>query len=261
MYLQQEHIAHLYCVWNFLFSYNVRNSIALIIINSLTSRTTQAKILSTEQHAAPTTFLAFLTATYYLSIGFIFSMSTSFRLTSKRTAVICPSSDVAPIMIVAIMKSHTMRVTVSMDPTAGPLWHGKSAIMRPPSEEPSRLGRPNASPLPPPLWRLTGAVARTHARTCELAELHVRTASPRSLRLSARAFTPIATCPALVWDGDDRDPPQRGSRQRKRMQALPRPDPAPRPATPSHEPRARRCALTAAAGARRRHEPMSRDAR
>ena len=67
-----------------------------------------------------TTFLAFTKVTYYRSRGFIFSMSTSFRLTSKSTTVICPSSDVAPIMIVAIMNSHTKRVTVSTDPTAGP---------------------------------------------------------------------------------------------------------------------------------------------
>ena len=130
-----------------------------------------------------------------------------------------------------------------------PLWHGKSAIKRPLSAEPSphhsshcqswRLQA--ASPLPPPLWS-----SHTHARTRELVEHHARTAPPLS-SLGA----------ALVWDGDDRDLPQRGSRPRKRMQALGQ---AQRPGRRRPLSRAT-CALIAAAGARRRHAPMSREAR
>ena len=56
------------------------------------------KFSPTGQHTTPTTFLAFLMVTYYLRRGLIFSMSTSFRLTSKSTGVICPSSDIAPII-------------------------------------------------------------------------------------------------------------------------------------------------------------------
>ena len=60
----------------------------------------------------PSTMMVFLIVTYYLSSAMIFSMSTLFILTLKSTIVICPLSDAASIMMLAIMNSLKKNVTL-----------------------------------------------------------------------------------------------------------------------------------------------------
>ena len=169
-------------------------------------------------------------------------MSILFRLTSKSTAVICPSSDVAPIMIVAIMKSHTKRVTITVNKYESDGLIG--IIKRPPIAEPS----PHHSSQS---WRLQAASPLPASSLSTTPELH-----PRSPRWARPWYDMVVTG---TRPGHARGPAghARGSRPRKRMQALGQ---AQRPGR--RRPRSRAtCALTAADGARRRHAPMSREAR
>ena len=146
-----------------------------------------------------------------------------------------PTSCVAPIMTIPIMKSLTKRVTISLDP-AGPALASARHHHRPqrgtfahtiplsPQLPPgssslsniivvqdtdnrstfaAKFRRPSAHyhfptarARPPPLL-----IRCTHACPHEPAEPHARTATsprpPRSARPSARAFTPVATFPGL----------------------------------------------------------------
>ena len=101
-----NNIAHgIYIAYGCSFSsHNVINSVAPNFINSLTSRTTQAKILS-YRATYLSNYIPCILNSHILSDKWVHFFNEHISLTSKSIFVIVPLLDVAPIFTVAIMKS------------------------------------------------------------------------------------------------------------------------------------------------------------
>ena len=177
-----------------MFSYNVINSKALIIINSLTSRTRKAEIPS-YRATYSSKYISCILNSHVLSDHWLHFLNlqiiqTNVKKHCSHLPINGPSSGLAPITIVAIMTYEESDNKYGSDagPTVGPSLARvpSSDDKRPPSEGPSRppllsimaalagllhmitstsaraaRGRANVSYLPPPLW--SSAAARPSA--------------------------------------------------------------------------------------------------